>query len=113
MPLFQSFINLSASRCHNIYSILWSDAKAEFWNLLHYEYAEGLGWAEITAEDIERSDVRSFVSNVLSFSHEQFLRRVKRGRTERLGGVDRAVKDVKIRNKFKRFFSIFKRKKED
>ena len=44
IPLSRSFLNFSVSRCFKIYNLLWNDAKADFWNMLHSGYADSLGW---------------------------------------------------------------------
>lgn len=110
IPLSRSFLNLSATRCYSIYSLLWRDGKSELWDMLHTEYAEILGWCSVAPEDFERADVRNFVSNVLLYNHKQYQNRTKRGASA--SGVDRAVKRVKFRKKVKEFFSRLLPKKK-
>ena len=111
IPLSHSFLNLSASRCCKIYNILWRDAKEELWNILHEKYAELLGWTNIEPEDIESEEARNFVTNVLVFTHEQYQRRLKRGKAKVKGGVERAVKDAKARKKLKGLFTLLRLRK--
>lgn len=114
IPLSKSFLSLSAGRCYTIYNILWRDAKENFWNLIHEEYLEELGWTEIEPMDIDSEEVRNFVTNILVFNHDQYQRRIKRGLFKRPGGVERAVKLAKSRKKFREIFKIFfKKKKKD
>ena len=76
-PISSSFMNLSASRCYNIYNILWKDAKESFWNLLHEEYAELLDWTSADPDEVERPVVRSFIAAVSMYSHKQYVKKRK------------------------------------
>lgn len=78
-PLSTSFLNLTASRCYRIYNVLSSDAKESFWNVLHSEYAEGLGWQGREADEFYEKEVCAFVANVILYSHRQYKRRVAKG----------------------------------
>ena len=112
IPLAKSFLNLSASRCYTIYNLLWRDAKREFWDMLHEDYAETLGWEERVPEDFEREDVREFVADVLMFTHEQYEYRRELG-INRIGGIEHASKIARLRKKVKNFFvKIFGGKKK-
>lgn len=116
LPLSQSFLNLSASRCYKIYNVLWNDAKEKFWNMLHNAYAEELGWTADDIGEIEDEAVHDFVANILDFSHEQYLNRVATGQTARVGGVKRAAKQYKKRKRIRDFFKALlfrKNKKSD
>ena len=103
-PLSQSFLNLSCSRCYKIYNLLWSDAKESFWEMLHGEYAEALGWTLASPEEFESVDVRDFCANVIMYSHEQYERREKQGRRVRIASVGVAIKNTNKRKKIKQFF---------
>lgn len=107
-PLSQAYLNLSASRCYKIYNVLWSDAKDEFWNLLHETYAEELGWTDGSAEDFVHEEVRDFVANTILYTHKQFEKREKQGRRVRISAVAPSIKNKtnrrKIRNFLKRIF---------
>jgi len=76
-PISTSFKNLSASRCYKIYNILWKDAKETFWNLLHDKYTEQLDWNSAEQDEIESSDVRSFIAAVTLYTHKQYVKRRK------------------------------------
>ena len=78
-PLSTSFLNLTASRCYRIYNVLGSDSKENFWNALHTEYAEGLGWQGREADEFEEKEVCAFVANVILYTHKQYKKRVSRG----------------------------------
>ena len=109
-PLSQSFLNLSASRCYKIYNVLWLDAKAEFWDLLHNGYAEELGWTKAEPEYFEEKEVCDFVASVLLYNHKQQQKRDKRGMRVKIKGVGRALKAMDQRKKFKTFFGKIFRK---
>lgn len=110
-PLSQSFLNLSASRCYKMYNVLWRDAQAELWNLLHDGYAEELGWTNVEPEEFEDPEVRDFVANVIIYSFKQYDKREKRGLRVKIKNVAKAIKARKKRTKVREFFSsIFKRK---
>ena len=79
LPLSVSFVNLTASRCFRIYNLLWSDAKAEFYTMLHDEYAEKMGWSEIAAEDYTDPAVCRFAATVQMYTYEQSKRREAKG----------------------------------
>ncbi len=114
-PLEQSFLNLSCSRCYKIYNLLWSDAKESFWEMLHGEYAEALGWTHASPDEFESVDVRDFCANVIMYNHDQYERREKQGRRVRISSVGTAIKNSNKRKKIKQFFGglfVWKRKGE-
>ena len=104
-PLSMSFLNLSASRCYKIYNLLWYDAKAEFWDMLHNEYAEILAWTDAEPEYFESEDVRDFVASVLVYTHKHYVKREDRGLKVRIKGVGRALKAIQLRKRIKGFFA--------
>ena len=113
-PLSQSFLNLSASRCYKIYNLLWSDAKEEFWDMLHTEYAEIFSWTKAEPEYFESDEVRDFVASVLMYTHKQNSKREDRGLKVHIGKVGRAIKAIHLKNKIKEIFGkVFKRNKEE
>ena len=110
IPLSQSFLNLSASRCYKIYNLLWLDAKREFWNLLHERYAEELGWTKAEPEYFESAEVCDFVANVIVYTHKQYVKREDMGMKVQLKNVGRALKAIELRKRIK---SLFTRKRKD
>ena len=121
IPLMRSFLNFSASRCYKIYNLLWHDAKADFWNVLHRGYADSLGWYKHEAADFESVDVHEFVVNIGLYTYEQYSKRVNKGiRTNHekfsVSALNKKIKGVikseKIRNKFRSFFGKFSKKKK-
>ena len=117
LPLSQSFLNFSASRCYKIYNVLWSDAKEKFWNMLHNAYAEELGWTADDIGEVEGEEIHSFVANVLIYNHAQYETRLSMGQTSPMGGVKRAKKNYKqrkrVRDFFKWLFGIGRKKNKD
>lgn len=112
-PLSQSFLNLSASRCYKIYNVLWHDAKADFWNLLHDTYAEEFGWMQAEPEYFEEKEVCDFVASVLMYNYKQQSKRDDKGAKVKIKRVGRFIKATKLRKKTKAFFnSIFHKKKD-
>lgn len=110
-PLSQSFLNLSASRCYKMYNVLWRDAQAEFWNLLHDGYAEELGWTTVEPDEFENDEVRDFVANVIIYNAKQYDKREKKGLRVKIKNVAKTIRARKKRTKVREFFSsIFKRK---
>ena len=116
VPLARSYLNLSANHCYKIYNLLWSDAKVQFWNLLHEGYADSFGWYRHESTDYESEEVYEFVANVGLYTHEQYLKRVDKGVTHtvrRLGSrlLNKKVKIAKSRmrkrDRFKRFLKRF------
>ncbi len=110
-PLAKGFLNLSASRCHHIYNLLDSDSKSHFWDLLHTEYTESLGWRDHRVEDFEKPEVCDFVANVELYNHAQYESRLSRGRHLDKNKIDNAL-DRSERRKSMRVFlkKIFSRK---
>lgn len=102
-PLSQSFLNLSASRCYKIYNLLWLDAKGEFWDMLHEQYAEELGWTKAEPEYFESSEVCDFTASVLMYNHKQYSKREDKGLKVRLKRVGRAIKAIQLRKRAKAF----------
>ncbi len=80
LPLSVSYVNLTAGRCFKIYNLLWADAKAEFYEMLHEGLAEQMGWSEIAAEDYTDPAVCRFAATVQMYTYEQSRRREARGR---------------------------------
>ena len=78
-PLSTSYLNLTASRCYRIYNVLGSDSKEKFWNMLHDEYAESLGWQGREADEFSEKEVYDFVANVILYTHKQYKKRVAKG----------------------------------
>ena len=117
IPLTKSYLNLSASRCYKVYNILWSDAKADFWDVLHNGYADSLGWYQHESEDFENKEVCDFVANVGLYTHKQYQKRVDRGRELNIDRMTKNTLNKKIKSH--KFFgrlmgkigSIFKKKK--
>ena len=113
-PLATSFLNISASRCFKIYNVLGSDEKSKFWERLHSEYAEKLGWHNCSIEDFEDIEVCEFIANIEIYDHKQYKKRCSKGLTLRMDRLDRVKKGAKRRNKMRAFFAkIFKRKKTE
>ena len=104
LPLSESFLNLSASRCYKVYNILWRDAKRDFWDSLHSPYSELLGWEKILGDEIENDDVGEFVASVMLHNHKQHQRRVARGRRTTLSEVESSVRGREQRRRFKDFW---------
>ena len=122
VPLSKSFLNFSASRCYKIYNLLWSDAKSDFWNLLHSGYADSLGWYQHEPTDYESAEIYEFCANVGIYEYHQFELRVERGKkintenitSNKLNKLMKTKKNnAKFRNGISRFFSkIFKKRKK-
>ena len=113
-PLSQSFLNLSSSRCYKIYNLLWSNAKEEFWDMLHSEYAEIFGWTKAEPEYFESDEVRDFVASVLMYNYKQNSKREDRGLGVRIKRVGRALKAMKIRKTIKEGFAkVFKKESSE
>ena len=105
IPLSQSFLNLSASRCYKIYNILWNDAKAEFWRMYHDTYAERLGWKKAEPEEFESEEVRDFVASVLVYTHKQYQKLERKGKKVRIEKVGKTISNNDKKKKIKGFFS--------
>ena len=117
IPLMRAFINFSAGRCYRIYNLLWSDAKASFWDLLHSGYADSLGWFRQSASDFEDAEIAEFAASVGLYTHKQYARRISHGvhiKPERitLDALKARIKNVKIREKINAFFEGKKNKKK-
>lgn len=121
IPLMRSFLNFSASRCYKIYNLLWNDAKADFWNMLHGGYADSLGWYRHEAADFENSDVHEFVVNIGLYTYEQHSKRTDKGiRTKHdrfsMSALNKKIRSVvkleNIKDKFRAFFAKFSKKKK-
>ena len=113
-PLSQSFLNLSSSRCYKIYNLLWSNAKEEFWDMLHNEYAENFGWTKAEPEYFESEEVRDFVASVLMYTHKQNSKREDKGLAVRIKNVGRTLKAMQIRKTLKEGLAkVFKKEREE
>lgn len=114
-PLSTSFLNLTASRCYRIYNVLGSDAKEQFWDILHNKYVDELGWQSRESEEFEEKDVCEFVANVILYSHKQYKKRVAKGHHIDIDRLTTTFKNNKIKRKFATFFRTitFTRKKAE
>ncbi len=99
-PVSSSFMNLSASRCYKIYNTLWKDAKENFWNILHDEYAELLGWKVFEAEEVESPAVRSFIAGISLYTHRQYIKKQKTVTVTVNEGIDKKLKRKKAIRRF-------------
>nr|MBQ8890905.1 glycosyltransferase [Clostridia bacterium] len=108
-PLSQSFLNLSASRFYKIYNLLWSDAKEEFFDMYHFDYAERLGWTKAHPEEFEAEEVRDFVASVLMYTHKQYARRDGKGKRVK---IDRVGPYLRFKARLEKFKGYFRKNKE-
>ena len=99
IPLSKSFLNLSAGRCYKIYNLLWDEAKAEFWNMLHDSYAESFGWYNHEKSEYENKDAYEFVANVGLYTHEEHLARVEQGKEIDVESLDKEKINKMIKDK--------------
>ena len=114
VPLSVSFLNLTASRSYRIYNVLGFEAKERFWDMLHNEYAENLGWQNRETEEFEEKDVCEFVANVILYTHKQYKKRLAKGHRLDLDKLAARFKNAKIKKRLLAFFRALtfrKRKK--
>ena len=111
-PLKNAFFNLSTSRCYKTYNALGKDAKAEFWNMLHDEYSEIMGWRDYSKEDFESDEICEFVACVELYNHDEYKNMLARSRPPRLDRLKQIIHAANKRKKIKQFFAnLFGRKK--
>ena len=110
-PLANGFLNLSVSRCYTIYSMLTSDEREQFWDMLHERYVDALGWTDREAGEFEKSEYCSFCANIQLYNYAQYAKRTSKGLKLRLDRLAQKFKQSKRWNKFKAFF--VKKKKEN
>lgn len=114
-PLKKGFLNLSCSRCYHIYSLLKSDERELFWNMLHDQYSASLGWDDAITEDFEKKDICEWQANVEMYTYKQFKHRTERGRELDAERIDQKLKQNKrrkrIRESLVKFFTYCKRKR--
>ena len=109
-PLAKSFLNLTSSRCYAILSMLPSDEKEAFWDLLHDKYAQVLGWYDRESHNFEKTEYCTFCANVQLYSYQQYEKRALKGLSLRLDKLARKFRQSKRLAKFK---SLFKRRKKE
>lgn len=103
-PLRFSYLNLSASRCYKIFNLLSSDAKANFWNMLHGEYAELLGWQDKNAADFESEEVCEFVVFVQLYDYGEYRHRLSSGKKINSRDIEFTRKKKKLLSFITRIF---------
>lgn len=91
VPLKTSYVNLTASRCYKIFNLLAKDSKEKFFNLLHNDYAETLGWEGVGSDVVESAEVRAFISDVALMNYDRYKKKLDREADER----KKAQKDLK------------------
>ena len=112
-PLYLSYLNLSVSRCYKIFNILSGDAKERFWNMLHDEYAELLGWQGKDAAEFEMVEFCEFAVCVQLYTYAEYKKRKSRGKKFSPTHVKQDVELAKKKKRFRRFFGkIFGRKEK-
>ena len=112
-PLNKAFLNLSASRCYHIFNLLKSDARENFFDLLHNGYYEDLGWQDHVAEDFQKPEVCEFVANVAMYTYSQYEKRKRRGRKLKSETIDMKLKMNSHRKRIRGFFvRLFSRKRK-
>ena len=79
-PLFNSFVNFTATRCYKIFNMLSQDAKRSFWQLLHEGYAEQLGWYGLAPECFDSGEIVEFVVTVRTFGYSAYQKHLASGR---------------------------------
>ena len=84
IPLAKSYLNLSSTRCHKIFNLLWADGKEKFWDSLHFGYAEEFGWYRHEKEDFDSREVYEFVPVREVLRH--YRPRLHRARLQPQGG---------------------------
>ncbi len=114
-PLFISYLNLSASRCYKAFNMLSNDNKKNYWDVIHNEYCEKLGWSNREAKDFESEDVCHFVANVQIYTYDQYKKRCSKGYMLKLEKLKNHFKNYHFKSKLKSFFGKFssKKKKKD
>ncbi len=111
-PLVASFLNLTAERCYKIFNLLGSDAKEDFWNMLHDEFSEFLGWHGHTVADFEEAEVFDFVANVELYDYKQYKKRLARRKKQSNERLHRKIKKAKQKRRLRTVIaSIFGKNK--
>ena len=112
-PLERGFVNLTTSRCLHVYKLLWSDARADFWDMLHNGYAEKLGWFDRSEDFFEKSEVCEFCANVQLYTFKQYSKRCQRGLKLKLTNIKQKLQSSKRWKKvgefFKKLLGFFKK----
>lgn len=117
VPFALSFLNVSASRCYKIYNLLWHDAKAKFWDLLHTGAADSLGWLAHDQSEFDDPVVCDFVANVGLYTHSQYVKMAAKAGNQSAdhlsaSKLNKRIKRAQQRSKIAAFFAKFKRKKK-
>jgi len=104
-PLYNSYLNLSASRCFKLYNLLSKDSKEDLWSFMHEGLLEKLGWSEREPDDFESEELYNFVVCVEMYTHNQYRKKCQRNGDENDSAkTEQSFKSFKIRRKIKNFF---------
>ncbi|MBQ8719576.1 MAG: glycosyltransferase [Clostridia bacterium] len=79
-PLFNSFVNFTATRCYKIFNMLSPDSKRSFFELLHGGCGEELGWYELAPEYFDSGEVVEFVVSVRTFGYAAYQKHMQSGK---------------------------------
>ncbi len=110
-PLSVSFLNLSASRCYKIFNLLSSEAKEDFWNMFHNDYADILGWYGHDASDFDSEEIFEFVANVQMYDYALYKKRLEQGDKLKVTNLKQNIELVKKKKRIRAFFKkLFKKK---
>ena len=77
-PLVRSYLNLSVDRIRNVFNILPSNLKDDFWDLLHKEYIDKLGWRERETSDFDTPELYDFIACVELYTYSDYKKSVRR-----------------------------------
>ncbi len=111
-PLKKGFLNLSCSRCYHIYSLLKPDERELFWNMIHDQYNDSLGWDDAVTEDFEKKEICEWQANVEMYTYKQFKHRAERGIELDAEKIDQKLKQNKRKKKIREAFAKIFRKKD-
>lgn len=110
-PLSFCYRNYTSDRCRKLYNMLSGDDRERFWNMLHAEYSERLGWQGKSAEKFADEAVYKFVVNVALYDYKQYKRFGEKREGQNTARLDKKVKAVKSKKSFRRFLGrVFPKK---
>ena len=115
IPLSKSFLNFSASRCYKIFNLIPVDKKDNLWDLLHYGYADSLGWYRHEIHDFEHHEVYDFVANIGLYTYDEYeklrlMGKLRDLKNMTLTALKKKIKQLQAKARVRERFNTLKNK---
>ena len=103
-PLSRSYLNLSADRSLKLFNLLPNELKDDFWNSLHRDYFDALGWSGKEEGDFDSPELFDFTACLELYNYDEYKKELKRRESRSDGDEHNGTEHVKRRKRIRGFF---------